>query len=108
MPGIVALIESAGGMLISLSNGKIYLWTPDDTSVALCSFIHGHLSSRQKLKVADLSLAAMVDLQTCRILPPLSFSESQDIWRALKKLDHHKMSEYLHDYAQMQRPGHYQ
>ncbi|CAK8737626.1 hypothetical protein SODG_001349 [Sodalis praecaptivus] len=108
VPGMVALIEPVGGMLISLSNGRIYLWNPDDTSVALCSFLHGHLSPRQKLKVAGMPLTVTVDLPTCQILPPLSFSESHDIWRALIQLDYHKMSEYLHDYAQLQRQGHYQ
>ncbi|MGL9773936.1 MAG: hypothetical protein ACR5LG_08500 [Sodalis sp. (in: enterobacteria)] len=90
-------------MLISLSNGRIYLWTPDDISAALRTFLHDHLSLRQRQSLIGLPLVATVDLQTCRILPPISFNASQDIWRALKQLDHDKMVEHLHDYVQQQR-----
>ncbi|WP_125933195.1 hypothetical protein [Candidatus Sodalis sp. SoCistrobi] len=108
VPEMVALIEASGGMLISLSNGRIYLWTPDDTSAALRAFIHGHLSLGQRQSLIGLPFAATVDPHTCRIVPPLSFSASQNIWQALKQLDHDKMAEHLHEYVQQQRQAYQQ
>ncbi|WMQ74988.1 MAG: hypothetical protein GPOALKHO_002006 [Sodalis sp.] len=66
-------------MLISLFNGRIYPWALSDT-IGGVVFIYSWPSiAASKVKVVSMSLAAVADLQTYQVLPPLPFSESRDI-----------------------------
>ncbi|WP_413726706.1 hypothetical protein [Sodalis sp. RH16] len=95
VPGIVAITQPTGGLMISLATGAIYLWTPDDASAALKNFIAGHLSLQHKAWLESVILTPKIDMKACAIKPPLLLMDAKVLWADLKALEIEKLGEHL-------------
>ncbi|WP_213993217.1 hypothetical protein [Sodalis sp. dw_96] len=104
VPGIVAITEPTGGILISLATGALYLWTPNDVSHELKSFICGHLSVQQQEWFESVSITPYLDVDACVLYPAIILMASTDIWHDLKNLDIEKLDEHL-DYHSLAIAG---
>lgn len=105
VPGIIAITEPTGGLMISLATGNIYCWTPYDASNDLKKFISGHLPLRQQAWLDDTELKPLLDNEACVLKPAIILITSSNIWHDLKKLDIKKLDENLiHNNSILSRP----
>ncbi|TCL04420.1 hypothetical protein [Sodalis ligni] len=99
VPGMVAITEAAGGLLISITTGALYLWTPADASNELQSFISSHLSLQQQTLFESISLTPYLDSEACILYPAIILTSSTDLWQDLKNLEVEKLDEHLQYYS---------